>query len=179
MVSKPIKRRRLWGLFSTIVLTCILIFFGVGCSNQDQEAAKQKASAEEAKKQALMLKKPIKFTILNLANAPKELQTIAKKNQERETITLVAINKEAYLLVTRGVKTTGGYNVELKTVNQELQAGCKIVVAGIKYTDPQPDQIVTQALTYPAVAAKLELKSFPQGISFVVIPPEQAVPGQT
>lgn len=115
-------------------------------------------------------KTPLSFTVLDLSAAPKGLRELAGQNREKATATGIKLEGNVYLLITRGVKPTGGYNVEIGPVTQETKAGRTVIVVAVKYTDPKPDQMVTQAITYPMVAAKLNLKTIPHGLSFVFIP---------
>ncbi|MDA8211229.1 MAG: protease complex subunit PrcB family protein [Clostridia bacterium] len=115
-------------------------------------------------------KTPLSFTVLDLSAAPKGLRELAGQNREKATATGIKLEGNVYLLITRGVKPTGGYNVEIGPVTQETKAGRTVIVVAVKYTDPKPDQMVTQAITYPMAAAKLNLKTIPHGLSFVFIP---------
>lgn len=61
-------------------------------------------------------------------------------------------NGKTYILVTRGMKPTGGYSVDVESITRD---GDEIVVT-VKYTDPDPDSMVTQAITHPYTLISME-----------------------
>ena len=50
-----------------------------------------------------------------------------------------------YILVTYGEKPTGGYTVEILEINDKPEA----LEITVNFSEPEPDQTVTQAITYP------------------------------
>lgn len=57
----------------------------------------------------------------------------------------MTVDGKTFILVTRGIKNTGGYDVK---VNSVMDHGSEAVVS-VEYVDPAPGDIVTQAITYP------------------------------
>ncbi|MGI6603851.1 MAG: protease complex subunit PrcB family protein [Firmicutes bacterium] len=95
-------------------------------------------------------KKP-SFQMLNPAEAPQGVRDLINRSRELELAQTITVGEETYLVVTRGVKPTGGYAVEIESV---VDTGEEIEVQ-VRYVDPAPDAIVTQALTYPVALAVL------------------------
>jgi hypothetical protein len=61
---------------------------------------------------------------------------------------------EYYLIVYVGERPTGGYSVEITGITNENGT----VRVTVRETSPKPDDIVTQALTYPFDIVKLPVK---------------------
>ncbi len=57
------------------------------------------------------------------------------------------------IVVHRGEKNTGGYSVEVKKVEEIIPGRIHIT---IKFTDPSPEDIIIQVVTYPATAIAIE-----------------------
>ncbi len=76
-----------------------------------------------------------------------------------------------YILVTYGEKPTGGYAVEITGVEEKSD---KLVVT-VKFTEPGPDDIVTQALTYPYDLMVIDDPDLPS-VEFVASGAESSVP---
>lgn len=141
-----------------------------GQSAQPTQPGQPAKPVQPGQQQGKAGKTPVSFTVLALSAAPQGLRDLAGQNREKATATGIELEGNVYLLVTRGVKPTGGYNVEITSVTQETRAGRTVIVATVKYTDPKPGQMVTQVITYPMTAAKLNLKAIPHGLGFVFIP---------
>lgn len=109
--------------------------------------------------------KEVKFTILNVEEVPQKLQDILPKYKAEERALACKIDDEIYVVVTRGEKNTGGYSVTIdKIVKEETDDKFNLTVYAI-YTDPKPDEIVPQVITYPCVVAKTNLKELPESIA--------------
>ncbi|MCL5934902.1 MAG: protease complex subunit PrcB family protein [Firmicutes bacterium] len=169
--------QKVWYHYSTPVLILgLAVTLSWGCTGKTGQADQPGKSTQPGKPTQSVQsvgqkdkggKTPVPFTIVDIATAPKGLKEIALQNREKSTATGMELGGRAYLLVTRGVKSSGGYGVEITSVTQETKAGRPVIVVGVKYTDPLPDQVVTEALTYPMTAAQLNLKTIPYGLSFI------------
>lgn len=93
--------------------------------------------------------KKLPFKTLNPAEAPQVVRELVNRSHELELAQSITVGAQTYLVVTRGVKPTGGYGVKIESV---VDTGEEIE-ARVRYVDPAPDAIVTQALTYPIVLA--------------------------
>ncbi|MFZ3170878.1 MAG: protease complex subunit PrcB family protein [Carboxydocellales bacterium] len=158
--------QRSW--FSRLILwfSLTMLTFTSGCVDKTTPPSTQNQPVQPSSQQVKGDKAPIPFTIVDLDTVPKELKQLANQNREKATATGMELGGRAYLLVTRGAKRSGGYGVEITNVTQETRGGRPVIVVGVKYTDPKPDQIVTAVITYPMVAAQLNLKAIPYGLSF-------------
>jgi len=75
-----------------------------------------------------------------------------EKNKENYGFyTHTVSEKEKYLLISAGEKRTGGYSLEIESVNELIQ----MITFNIVLNEPSPDDMVTQALTYPNLLIKI------------------------
>lgn len=66
--------------------------------------------------------------------------------------TLNTPNAPSYYFIAMGERNTGGYSIEVKEVNIDDDENVEIIV---KETSPEPDMIVTMAITYPVCGVEL------------------------
>ncbi len=99
------------------------------------------------------MKEEITFETVEMQNAPKDIQTtVQQKWLEKSTFTIPS-GEELYIIITRGEMPTGGYSVNIESIekmNNEL-------VVSYYYTDPKKDDMVTQAITKPFVISKIDM----------------------
>lgn len=94
----------------------------------------------------------IPFERVKLEDTPKDVQeTINYKNREKATYVLPSEN-DYYIIVSRGEQPTGGYEVEIK----EVEDWGDSVHVFYKFKDPADDELVTQAITFPIDIVKIE-----------------------
>lgn len=89
--------------------------------------------------------KEIPFKSITLEEAPPEIAQWVKASLSVELAQRRDVGDKTYLLVTRGVKPTGGYGVAITRLVQEGES----YVAVVQYSDPAPDAVVIQVLTCP------------------------------
>ncbi|MEW5954697.1 MAG: S-layer homology domain-containing protein [Bacillota bacterium] len=94
----------------------------------------------------------VDFELMRIADVPAGIRDLVNDNLERETQSFTTINQKTYLVVTRGEMRTGGYDVTIRDI---VDDGDMLTVY-VKYTDPDPDDFVSQALTYPYVIAVID-----------------------
>jgi len=91
---------------------------------------------------------PVRFTILENPGLPDDVAEpqFRVSQQKKERTTIVSI--------FAGEKPTGGWAVAVQSVNREGKSG--VCLIDYKITPPNRDAFVTQVLTYPAVAVRIE-----------------------
>lgn len=111
----------------------------------------------------------VSFESFNINNAPAKILDFAENNKSAETATFLEDGGRYWVLLTRGVKPTGGYSVKVYNIKLETgEAGATKLRVLYKYTDPAPDQFVTQVLTTPVELVRLQiLKKRPDEVVFV------------
>lgn len=111
----------------------------------------------------------VKFRVLESAEIPEKIKEILPKYLSEEKALTCRLNDEIYVVVTRGEKKTGGYSVEVDNIIREEkdEGGFEITVIA-KYSDPDPDEMVTQGFDYPFTIVKTDLNTMPKTISLQV-----------
>lgn len=71
---------------------------------------------------------------------------------------------EVYVIVTRGEKTSEGYTVEIDSIKEEPDGEDFDLIVYAKFSDPNPNEILSQEYTYPITIAKANLKELPNSI---------------
>lgn len=110
----------------------------------------------------------VKFTTLDLSEAPKKIQELVPKYLYEERALACRVDNEIYIIVTRGEKRTEGYSVSLDKVIKVKNENNFDIIARAKYKDPKPNEMVGQRITYPVVVAKAELDKLPDKIKLEV-----------
>jgi hypothetical protein len=98
---------------------------------------------------------PVTYKVLNREDIEnnKDLLKWYEENYKKTGIHSKSNGTAAYVLVSGGVKPTGGYTLDIDSVTR-TEAGRVFVTAHVR--KPAPDMMVTQALTYPHKLLKLE-----------------------
>ncbi len=101
---------------------------------------------------------------------PVEIRDWVEKSKNLFLAQSKELNGKQYLLVTYGMKPTGGYNVEITDISHsETQ-----LTVTVEFTKPNSDQPVTQALTFPFDLAVIDATGLP--VEFVAAGDEFHVP---
>nr|WP_243153515.1 protease complex subunit PrcB family protein [Senegalia massiliensis] len=86
------------------------------------------------------------------------------KYQKEERALACKVDDKIYIVVTRGEKNTDGYDVTIQSIEKKKNNGKFDLIVYAEYTDPKPDEIVPQVITYPTVIAETELEKLPEKI---------------
>ena len=110
--------------------------------------------------------KKIEFTVLEDKNIPKEIETqVLPEYRNLERALACIVDDMVYVVVTRGEKTTSGYEVD---IDKMIMNDDKLEVYAA-YTDPEEGKAVSQVLTYPYAVAETELSSLPESIELRIM----------
>lgn len=112
--------------------------------------------------------KEVKFKVLEAKEVPQKIQELLPRYLAEERALACKVDEGVFIIVTRGEKRTGGYNVVIdKLVKVKNENNYDLVVYA-EYTDPKPNEIVTQVITYPMVIVKADLDNLPDKIKLEV-----------
>ncbi|NBI07822.1 protease complex subunit PrcB family protein [Senegalia massiliensis] len=106
----------------------------------------------------------VSFDIIKEDDIPKEIEEILPKYQKEERALACKVDDKIYIVVTRGEKNTDGYDVTIQSIEKKKNNGKFDLIVYAEYTDPKPDEIVPQVITYPTVIAETELEKLPEKI---------------
>ncbi len=105
------------------------------------------------------VERPVDYTIISEADIQDntDLAKWFEENHQTKGVYSLRVEKDTYILVSAGEKSTGGYGLKIESAT-EVRPGSLYLTA--KLTKPAPDAIVTMALTYPNVLIKVEGRIF-------------------
>jgi len=109
-------------------------------------------SGEEASGKELL-----DFTRVEYQDLPSEIQSWIDSSRRQEIVQTKDFEGYTYILVTYGEKPTGGYRVEIK----ELRKTDDHIEVFVEFQAPAPDQMVTQAFTYPYDLVRIKPADLP------------------
>ncbi|MGF7058072.1 protease complex subunit PrcB family protein [Brassicibacter mesophilus] len=112
--------------------------------------------------------KEVKFRILEANEVPQKVQDLIPRYLAEERALACKLDNEVYIIVTRGEKKTAGYSVTLDKLVKVKKDDSFDLIAHAEYSDPKPDQMVAQVITYPMVIAKADLDNLPDKIKLEV-----------
>lgn len=91
------------------------------------------------------------FEQVTEADTPETLHPWIERSQQYEMVQFQNIGSDTYVLITRGVKSTGGYDLTTETVKQRGEG----VVITLSYVDPPSGAPLVEEMTYPYALIKL------------------------
>lgn len=100
----------------------------------------------------LTTREDVEYTLLDAASASAQLQQWIEVSLSKELAQMRVLEGDTFILVTRGEKNTGGYELGIRSVEK---AGPKLVV-NVEYENPGKGDIVTESVTYPYALLKVE-----------------------
>jgi hypothetical protein len=112
--------------------------------------------------------KEVSYVVLEKNQVPDKIQEILPRYKMLERALAAKVEDQIYVIVTRGEKLTGGYSVDIERMQLAKEnEESKLVVYAV-FKDPKPDELVTQAITYPYIVAKTDLKDLPVKIDLKI-----------
>ena len=99
----------------------------------------------------------IPFQVVSLDQLPSQLKNQAHQavHSTQEAVRLLSADSKKYVIISLGEKTTSGYKINVKKVEQK---GNKLIVHAQKQ-EPPKDSFQAQVITYPAVIIVTEPKN--------------------
>lgn len=111
----------------------------------------------------------VRYKVLESSEIPEKIKEILPNYLAEEKALTCRLHDEVYVVVTRGEKNTGGYSVEVETIlKEERDKDDFDLIVYAKYTDPDPNEIVTQGFDYPFTIVKTNLDTMPKDINLEV-----------
>lgn len=104
------------------------------------------------------------FDSIDPENMPKQITEVLPNYRTKEKALVAKIDDEIFVVVTRGEKSTAGYEVEIDKLTMSDEDGEKVLTVYAKYTDPKPGDVAAQILTYPFAVVKTDLQELPQKV---------------
>ncbi|AOY74828.1 protease complex subunit PrcB family protein [Clostridium formicaceticum] len=112
--------------------------------------------------------KEVSYEILEHSQVPEKIQDILPRYKMLERALAAKIDEQIYVVVTRGEKLTGGYQVEVIKIQVVKDNDEEKMVVHAVFSDPGTDELVPQVITYPYVVVKTDLKELPQKVELKV-----------
>ncbi len=112
--------------------------------------------------------KNVSYEIIEPNRIPDQIQEILPRYKMLERALAAKIEEDIYVIVTRGEKLSGGYEIEIENIQILKEDKENKVVVNATFKDPNDDELVTQSITYPCVVVKTSLKELPQKIELKI-----------
>lgn len=133
MVVRLLSRTRL--SLAIIIIGCLLIY---GC-NKDPEIKKIK---------------DLEFTVVEDADIPEGLMAKIEEKKSKSFKLSYSNSDNLYIIVGYGEQSTGGYSI----IVDKLYLTENAIYIDTNLLGPKKDEVVTQALTYPYIVVKTEIR---------------------
>jgi len=108
--------------------------------------------------------KNVGFDKIETENIPAQINEVLPNYRVKEKALVCRINDEIYVVVTRGEKSSAGYDVDIKKITLGTTEGQRVLTVYAEYTDPKPGDVTAQILTYPYVVVKTDLAELPDKV---------------
>lgn len=108
--------------------------------------------------------KNVDFDKIEIENIPAQINEVLPNYRVKEKALVCRINDEIFVVVTRGEKSSAGYDVDIKKITLGTTDGQKVLTVYAEYTDPKPGDVTAQILTYPYVVVKTDLTELPDKV---------------
>nr|WP_300092146.1 protease complex subunit PrcB family protein [Sedimentibacter sp.] len=106
----------------------------------------------------------VNFESIEPENIPRQISEVLPNYRMKEKALVCRINDEIYVVVTRGEKSTAGYDVEIDKLTLSEEDGEQVLTVYAEYTDPKPGDVTAQILTYPFTVVKTDMEELPQKV---------------
>lgn len=111
----------------------------------------------------------VEHVVLDKEQIPEAINEILPRYRMLERALAAKVDDDIYIIVTRGEKQTAGYDVNVEKVEIIEENDEKKLIVHAIFKDPNPDDMVTQSMTYPYVVVKTELKELPPKIDLQIV----------
>ena len=112
----------------------------------------------------------VEFTALTEDGLPQQIVTeVIPEYRDMERALACAADDKIYVVALRGEKPTTGYDISIDSMSLSSdEDGKTTLTVNVLFTDPQPGASLTQAQTYPYVAAETSLEELPDKIEMKI-----------
>ena len=108
--------------------------------------------------------KTVDFTQVEEADIPEQITEILPNYRTKEKALVCKVKDEIYVVVTRGEKSSAGYEVKVKEIFLEEEEGETVVRVIAQFVDPKPGEVLAQVITYPYTVVKTKLSELPKKV---------------
>ncbi len=112
--------------------------------------------------------KKVGYEVLEARQIPDKIQEILPRYKMLERALAAKVDEDIYVIVTRGEKLSGGYDIEIEKIQVLKENREEKIIVHALFKDPKDDDLVTQAITYPYIVARTSLKDLPRKIELKV-----------
>lgn len=109
--------------------------------------------------------KSVGFDCVEPENVPVQINEILPNYRMKEKALVCKVEDEIYVVVTRGEKSSSGFDLEIKKISMNNEEGAKNLKVVAEFVDPKPGDVTTQILTYPYKVVKTELEELPDKVT--------------
>lgn len=112
----------------------------------------------------------VKFKILEKNEIPPKIADVLPNYLADERALGCKVDKEVFVVVTRGEKKTEGYAVSIDRIEKmKISKDEYNLTIYAVFKDPKPDEIVAQKISYPFAIVKTDLDILPNTIELEVL----------
>lgn len=133
------------------IIVISLLFFIASCGGKKSIVTDTKALYEVLTQQSDGGGNIRFFEILS---EPNEIKMLQNDKVLKNKISLNDVNKSNFIILNMGEKPTGGYAIGVENVVETSEN----IVITVKETNPDPEAMVTQGITYPYCVVKINSK---------------------
>ncbi len=133
------------------IIVISLLFFIASCGGKKSIVMDTKALYEVLTQQSDGGGNIRFFEILS---EPNEIKMLQNDKVLKNKISLNDVNKSNFIILNMGEKPTGGYAIGVENVVETPEN----IVITVKETNPDPEAMVTQGITYPYCVVKINSK---------------------
>ena len=107
----------------------------------------------------------VKFKIVKEEDIPEKIAEVLPRYLMEERALTCKYRDGIYVVVTRGEKSSKGYEVEIdKIIMEKYSKDIFDIIVYAKFADPDFNEIVEQEYDYPYIVVKTNLKTMPQEV---------------
>lgn len=133
-----------------VLLVCLLLFIA-SCGGNKSAISDKKVLYEVLTQQTDGGGNIHFFEILT---EPNEIKMLQNDPRLKNKININDVKESNFIILNMGEKPTGGYSIGVESIIETPEN----IVISVKETNPNPDAMVTQGITYPYCVVKINSK---------------------
>jgi hypothetical protein len=95
--------------------------------------------------------KAASFEPLTIDQVDQDIKTWVEASYNKEMVQVRTAGKHSYILITRGLKSTSGFDILVKSVKQHQDS----TIVNVQYVDPPKGALLVEQMTYPYKLLKI------------------------